>query len=118
MIHNKADKREFYRYFSYGPGKGVAGDKIVRTIFYGGGIQKFPKDAFNLAVCNMFLYPAKIAHLELIDDEWVLYKDMPYIYTESSVYYIKGATKEQQDFVNSSWFIDQKSCLVLDIRFD
>ncbi len=118
MIHNKTDKREFDCHFSYSHRKVPDGDKRVRTIFYGGGIQKFSKDEFNLAVSDMFMYPAKIAHLELIDNEWILYKDMPYVYTESSLYYIKGATKEQQDFVNSLWFIDQKASLTLHIRFD
>lgn len=114
----KDNKKKFEVFCSKGPGKGVEEEVHSTNIYYNGSIQRFLKDEFNLAVCDMFLYPAKVAHLELIGDEWVLYKNLPEVYTLTPTYYIKGATDEQQKFVNSLWFINQKTYIHLHIRFD
>lgn len=87
-------------------------------LLYDGSIKCFSKDEFNLAVSNMFIYPAKIAHLELVGDKWILYKSMPESHTAVPLYYVKGASKEQQDFIDGCWFTDQKSSVKLRIRFD
>lgn len=93
-------------------------ESYEKELFYDGSIKRFPKDEFNVAVADMFFYPAKVAHLELVGDEWLLYTWMPENYTSVPLYYVKGASKEQQDFINSCWFIKEKSSPHLSIRFD
>ena len=118
MVLNRADKKQFEVFRSVNNGSKVEQRPYNHNIPYGGSIKCFSEDEFNVAVANMFTYPAKIAHLELIGNVWVLYKNMPLGYTSKPLYYVKGASKKQQDFVNSLWFLDQKSITELNIRFD
>lgn len=118
MVLNRADKKQFSVFTSNGIGAEVKRKIYTKNIPYGGSIECFAEGEFEMAVANMFTYPAKIAHLELVGNVWILYKNMPINYASNPVYYIKGASKEQQDFINSLWFLDQKGLVYLNIRFD
>ena len=68
MVLNRADKKQFEVFRSVNTGSKVEQRPYNHNIPYGGSIKCFSEDEFNVAVANMFTYPAKIAHLEQFDE--------------------------------------------------